>query len=245
MVEHRREHSARSASGRSDDCASRGVLLAHGQGVGVNQSARLQRLLVSHGLHVVCGSLAHQVERSRKPSLVVYTALYGLLHGRPHLTEIVPKLASFAQFHVFPVAAAVAVAPLHYLRHGVHPVHLGRVEHIVTALALRQRTASDTVDSPRVHRAPLLVESLKPHCVGVKGQRGARHPHYFHRSRALEHICYGHVGHVAAPRCRQTAVESHLESPRLLVALKEDSRRALRSHGVATRRPFAYSEQFP
>ena len=90
VVEHGGQHAARSACRGCDDGAARCVLLAYGQGVGVDQAARLQRLLVARSLDVIRGGLARQVERTGQAAFVADAALYGLLHRAPHLHEVVP-----------------------------------------------------------------------------------------------------------------------------------------------------------
>ena len=61
VVEDGRNDSARSAGGRCNDGAPRGILLAHGQCIGIDQASCLQGLLVSAGLYIIGGCLASQV----------------------------------------------------------------------------------------------------------------------------------------------------------------------------------------
>ena len=84
MVKHGWKHSTRATGGSGDDGAARGVLLAHGKGIGIDQASRLKVALIARCLDIICRGLTGQIERSWESSLGVDASFHSSLHGIPH-----------------------------------------------------------------------------------------------------------------------------------------------------------------
>ena len=243
VVKHPWHHSAGSAGRCSDYRPARSVLLANCEGIGINQSPCLKRLLVACGFNVICSCLTSQVQRSWEPALVVYPILHGLLHRYPNILQIVPNLRTLAQVDIFPIIPAIVVAPVHYLGEAVHIVNFFRRE-TVRLFSFRERATAYAVDGPVIEHMSLPIESLEFHAVRVIWQEYASLPDYFHWSRWFQHLFNGNVGHVALTGRRQAAIEGHLELRCIPVPFEKIFRRPLRPHGMAARRPLANPKKF-
>ena len=175
MIQHGRQHSARTACGSCDNNTSRGVFFAHGQCVAVNKASGLEVALIARCLYVVCACFSREVKRPWQSSFCVYAALHGFLHRFPHLHQVFPYFRSFGEVHIFPIVSAVVVTPFHYLRHGAHAVNVSWFVAVV-GLSFRESTAAYAVYGPVFECLPFCVFRDEAHAVGVEGKKYCRFP---------------------------------------------------------------------
>ena len=188
--------------------------------------------------------LAHQVERARQTAFPIDAPLHGILHDRPYLAQEIPYAAVFTHAYIFPITTARGVTPLHDFRHGGHVVDLGRIERACVFLAFGKRATPYAVHCPFIRNVAFSVVSLQFHAIGMERQEDGRLPVDAHGCYWLQFTHDGHVGHVAAPSSRQTAIEGYGKRARTRIAVGEYPCRPLRSHGMAARWTLAYSVKF-
>ena len=239
MIQHGRHHPARTAGGRRDNAAARGILFAHRQGIGKDQPPALQAILIPFGLDIIRRSLAPQVQRPRQHALLVEPPLDGLAHHGPHLGQVVPEVVVLALLYILPIAAPRAFAPVEDLGHVVHLIKLGRLVESLPPLG--QSTSADAEDRPFVGHLALAVLRTEGHAVGVKGQKHRGLPHNLDRCMGAQRVEDSHIGQVPPARRSQAAVECHLESRRIAVTFQKHFRSLARPHRMAARRAIPYA----
>lgn len=88
--------------GACDNLAARGVLLAHSQGIGIDETAAFERTGVALGMHMIAHGLAAHAQPAGEHTFGLDAALNGLFHHSPHLMQIIPDGLTFATVNVFP-----------------------------------------------------------------------------------------------------------------------------------------------
>ena len=245
MVEYGRKHAARAASGCRHDESARGILLAHGKGVGIDKPRTLQVSLVAFGFRVVDGSLSLQSERPGQDAFVVDAAFHGFLHHTPYLPQIFPDFLSLALLHILPEGVACFLAPCHDFLHGVERIERSAVVgRCVLFLSLRQSAASDAIDRPFVEERAVGLAHSKLHAVGMERQEDGGVPVDGDVSLLFEDAKDGDVGHVPLACGGEGAVERDVEGRGFGVTFEVDDGGCLRPHRMTARRADAYAEEF-
>ncbi|CCZ11149.1 putative uncharacterized protein [Prevotella sp. CAG:1092] len=71
-----------------------------------------------------------------------------MLHGFPHLFQVIPDAAVLTFVDIFPVFAAIVVAPFHDFAQGAEGIHFGSAELIAFGFAFRKCTTADAINRP-------------------------------------------------------------------------------------------------
>ena len=243
MIEHGGEDAAAAAGGGGDNLAAGGILLADGEGVGVDQAAALERLGIAGGVDIVADGLTAHAEAAGENAFGLDAALDGGFHHLPHAVEVVPDLGAFALVDILPVALAGGGAPLEDVFDRVHGVDLLLGDAAVFAVE-DDVSAADAVPGVLEQQALVGVEGAEGHAVGMEGQECVRLPDDTGGGDGLEDVEDGAVGEVAAAGCGERAVEHHFEGGGVAFAELHEGLRGLhRAHGVGAGGAVAYLEQ--
>ena len=211
VVQHAGQDAAGTAGGGRYNAAAGCVFLTHRQGVGEHQAAGTQAGLVPHGLYVVHGGLAGQVERSGQAPFRIESPLHGGLHGLPYLLQVGPDFRTFHLVHIFPHAPAVLVAPGDDFREGVHVVHLAGLAHLLAG-AFGQRAAADGIHRPVLQQGVIGAESLELHGVGMVFQENPGAPVHLDGGDGLQGIQDGDIRHVPLAGSGQGTIQRDVKT---------------------------------
>ena len=232
MVEHRRNHAARTARRGRDDRTAGGILLGGGQRIGVDFGPRLERVGIALRLDPVGARLARHLEPARQHAVVVESVLDGLAHLLPDGVEVVPDFGPLAVVDILPVGFSLAVAPLLDVCNGGQRVDAPRL--LADSLFVGQRSAADAENRPVVDDRA-FAERLEEHAVGMEGEHRLGTPDNLGRGYGLEHREDGHIGQVPLARGGQRAVERYAEGVCPVAACGELLGGLLGPHRVAAR----------
>ena len=159
MIEHTRNHTARSTGRSSHDFSAGSIFLADCQCIGIYKSTCLEGFLVTGRLDIVGRSLAGQMKRAWKHTFTFNAPLYRLLHRHPDFLQIIPDFSSLASLHILPVVHAIVLTPTLDIRQTLEFIHIVRsVESVSCRLAFRQCAASHTVNCPVCRNIALLIQ---------------------------------------------------------------------------------------
>ena len=157
VVQDSRHDTARSAGRGGHDDSAGGVLLAHGQGIGIDKASGLEGLLVAGCLNIIGRSFPGEVKRAGKHALMVDPPFHRCLHGLPDLLEIVPDVRPLTEVDIFPITSSFVLTPLLDLGESVHLIDF-RGGQTVAGSALGQRSSAHTVGGPLVGLVPFRIE---------------------------------------------------------------------------------------
>ena len=115
MVEHGGDDSARTAGGSGDNLSARCVFLADGEGIGIDKTARFERLVVAGRMHVIAHGLTAHAETTGQHALGFNSTLDGGFHHAPYLGQVVPDFGTFDFTDIFPVGLAGLLTPFEYV----------------------------------------------------------------------------------------------------------------------------------
>ena len=241
MIEHGGHHAARAAGRCRDDIATRSVLFAHGQRIGVDHPPALKGRLIATCLDIIGGSLAGQPQRSRQHAFVVDTAFHRGFHDFPHFMQIFPYLRFLTHVDIFPVRTPVLIAPAHDVFDGCERIDMPVREDARVFGALRKCSSAYAVDRPLPQRLMVFTIGEELHAIGMKGQEHLRLPFDVHFACGVERVDNRHVCHVALSRSGQAAIKYHLERLGCRIPVQEQLGGLLRPHRVTARWPDTYS----
>ena len=241
VIEHRRNHTARSARRSRDDDAARGILLGGRQCVGVDLRTRGQRPGVALRLHEIGRCFPRHLQTARQHPVVVQPPLDRLAHRSPDRIEVVPDLGPLAVVHVLPVGLPFAVAPLLDLGDRRHRVDAPR--NLQPRRFVGQRPAADAVNRPRIDRLTPF-QPFEQHPVGVEGEGDLRLPDNLRRGDGFQHRADCHVREVAPARRGQRSVKRDPVGIDPAATLRKAFCGPFRPHRMAARRPVADLVEF-
>lgn len=208
VVKNAREYATAATGGGGDDAAATGILFADGEGIGEDETTRLEVLAVAEGLDIVAGSLTLEVETTGENAFAFETTLNGSFHDLPNFVEIVPYFRAFAGVDIVPIVHAASVAPLHDVGEVVEFVDIGGINGRRTLFG--ESTTTDGIDGPGVVGLSVEADDLELHAVGMEFGYGVGFPDDLCAVRTEDEED-GLVGKVAFARCGEGAVEGDAE----------------------------------
>lgn len=233
VVENTWQNTAGTAGGSRHDLAAGGVFLAHGQGIGKDESAAAEIVVVAGYFYVVIGGSSAQIERPWEHAFLVDSPFNRSNHHMPYFGEIIPYFGTFALFHIFPIIATGLIAILENGRHGVKRIDFWGNEAVAF---FRKRSAADAVNSPYAFFAAIRVKGAEAHSVRMERKEYLGFPM---DEGARKNVEYSHIGHVAFTGSGKTSVERHFIGNGLGIAATENLGRVSRTHSMTAGRAVA------
>ena len=240
VIEYGWKYTTGTTGRRRNDGTARSILLTYRQCIGINQSAALQGSTIALSLDMIDSRLALEFQRSRQHTLVAETIADRLLHGIPHLAEVIPNIIFLAFLHVFPERAAVVVAPFLDFRHRLQVIDIFSAQLRLSIRTIRDGTATDTINNPLINHVAIQVLAHKLHSVRMERQEDLRLPDDMN-DMLLEHFLDSHVGHVTLAGSSQGTIQCNFVGRSISTTLQEELSCTLRSHRMTARWSLANS----